>query len=109
MGSGASVIETVRTGAEVTGVVTAAPANAAVSLLSTLYVELPISVPLGRGLATRTTSCTEPDAPALRAPGLQVTTLPEAVPPPVADTNVVLAGMVSLRTTPDALEFPVLA
>src|SRR6185503_10603149 len=107
-GSGASVIEIVRTGAEVTVVLTAEPATAVVSLLSTLYVPLVITVPFGMGLPTRTTSCTDPETPAFRTPTLQVTTPPDAVPPPVADTNVVLAGTVSLRTPPEALALPVL-
>src|SRR5262245_28116769 len=107
-GSGPSVMEIVSTGADVTVVVTAAPATAAVSILSTLQVELLMTVPLGSGLPTRTTSWTEPEVPAFRAPGLQVTTPLESVPPPVADTNVTLAGRVSLRTTPEALAVPVL-
>src|SRR5258706_580713 len=68
-----------------------------------------MTVPLGRGLQTRTTSCTEPEAPAFSVPTLQVTIPAEAVPPPVADTNVVLAGSVSLSTTPEALALPVFA
>src|SRR5258706_6003964 len=68
-----------------------------------------MTVPLVRELPTWTTSCTEPEAPASRARRLQVTTPAEAVPPPVADTNVVLAGSVSLKTRPEALALPVFA
>ena len=64
-------------------------------------------VPLGSGLATCTTSCTEPDAPAASGPMVQVTTPPASVPPPVADTYVVFTGTVSVITTPVALAFPV--
>src|SRR5512137_1566055 len=99
-GSGASAFEMLRTGAEETVVVTAAPATGAVSALSMLYVELVMTVPLLSGLTTATTIWTEPDAPAFRTPRFQVTTPPESVPPPVADTNVVFAGTVSVITTP---------
>src|SRR5262245_64052721 len=108
-GSGASVLETVRTGAEVVVVVMEAPFTGLVSAESTLEVPLVISVPLASGLVTRTTSCTEPDAPALRAPRDQVTTPADSTPPPVADTKVALAGTVSVRTTAEALALPVLA
>src|SRR5262250_2861094 len=106
-GSGASLADTVRTGDEVTVVVIAAPFTAAVSLLSTLQVPLVMRVPLASGLATRTTIWTEPEAPAARAPGDQVTVLPARAPPPVAETNVVLAGTTSVTTTPEALAVPV--
>src|SRR5262245_44023534 len=56
----------------------------------------------------RTTIWTEPLAPAARLPGDQVTTPPESVPPPVAETKVVLAGTVSVTTAPVALALPVL-
>src|SRR3989338_3153773 len=108
-GSGASVFEIVRTGADETVVVIEAPATGAVSLLSMLQVAFVISVPLASGLATCTTSCTLPDPPAASAPRLQVTTPPARVPPPVADTNVVFTGTVSAITTPGAFASPVLA
>jgi hypothetical protein len=106
-GSGASVFEIVSTGADDTVVVIAAPFVGAVSLLSTLYVLLVINVPFASGLATCTTSCTEPDDPAFTAPMFQVTTPAASVPPPVADTKLVFAGIVSVITTPVALAFPV--
>src|SRR5438093_816788 len=107
-GSGASVADTVRTGAEVTVVVMAAPLIGAVSAESMLYVPFVIAVPLARGVLTRTVSVTDPEAPAASEPIDQVTTPAASEPPPVADTNVVFAGTVSLTTTPVALEFPVL-
>src|SRR6267143_1251195 len=106
-GSGASVLLMFRIGSEVTVVVTAAPLVGAVSLLSMLYVPLVMIVPFGSGLATCTTSCTDPDPPAASAPRFQVTTPAASVPPPVADTNVVFAGTVSAITTPVALALPV--
>src|SRR5882762_6124473 len=108
-GSGASVFEILSTGDEVTVVVIAAPATGAVSLLSMLEVALLITVPFARGLATCTTSCTDPEPPAARAPRFQVTTPAASVPPPVADTNAVFAGTVSAITTPVALALPVFA
>src|SRR5437899_12380980 len=45
-----------------------------------------------------TTSWTDPEAPAASPPTAQETTDPERVPPPVALTNVVFAGTVSLRS-----------
>jgi hypothetical protein len=69
---------------------------------------LVMMVPLASGLATRTTSCKVPDAPAARVPTFQVTTDPDSVPPPVAETKVVFAGRVSVTTTPVALPVPVL-
>src|SRR3989442_1002001 len=62
-----------------------------------------MEVPLARGLATRTTIWTEPEAPAARLPGDQVTTPEARVPPAEAETKVVLAGTVSVRTMPGAL------
>src|SRR6185503_10016917 len=106
-GSGASVFEMVNTGADDTVVVTAAPLTGAVSLLSMLYVALVITVPFASGLVTATTSCTEADAPAARLPMFQVTTPAASVPPPVADTNDVFAGTVSLITTPVPFALPV--
>ena len=67
-----------------------------------------MEVPLARGLATRTTIWTEPEAPAARLPTDQVTTPEARVPPAVAETKVVLAGTVSVITTPVALALPVL-
>src|SRR5438093_1161564 len=65
-----------------------------------------MTVPFASGLATRTTSCTEREPPAASDPIDQVTIPAKSDPPPVADTNVVLAGTVSERTTPVAPEFP---
>jgi len=96
----------VRIGADVTAVVTTGPATTAVSLLTMEYVLLVMSVPLVRGEATRTTSWTEPEAPAASEAIDQETTEPERVPPEVALTKEVLAGMVSLMTTPVALALP---
>src|SRR3989442_10167024 len=107
-GSGASVADTVRTGAEVRVVVMAAPVTGDVSAASMLKVLLVITVPLASGVLTRTTSWTDPEAPAAREPIDQVTTPAESEPPPVADTNVVLAGTVSLITRLVAPAFPVL-
>src|SRR6185436_14584053 len=106
-GSGASVLPMVSTGADDTVVVIAAPAVGAVCALSMLYVPLVITVPFASGLVTATTSCTDADAPAARLPMFQVTTPAASVPPPVADTNDVFAGTVSLITTPVAPAFPV--
>src|ERR1041384_1948134 len=106
-GSGPSLLEIASTGDDVTVVVSAAPAAGAVSLLSMLYVPFVITVPFASGLATCTTSCTDPDAPAASAPMFQVTTPAASVPPPVADTNEVFAGTVSLIAPPVALAFPV--
>ena len=68
-----------------------------------------MTVPFASGLFTDTTSCTEAEAPAARAPMFQVTTPAASVPPPVADTNAVFAGIVSLITTAVAFMFPVFA
>src|SRR5438876_1036297 len=106
-GSGESVLETFSTGVDVTVVVATAPATGAVSFESIVYEPFVMTVPFASGLFTRTTSCTEPDAPALTAPMFQVTTPADSVPPPVADTKVVLAGSGSRRTTPVALLVPV--
>src|SRR5216117_3800570 len=107
-GSGASVADTVRTGAEVTVVVMAAPLTGAVSTESMLKVLSVITVPLASGVLTRTTSWTDPEAPAASEPIDQATTPAESEPPPVADTNVVFAGTVSDRITPVAPALPVL-
>ena len=66
-----------------------------------------MSVPFASGLATCTTSWTDEDDPTFSAPMFQVTTPAAGVPPAVADTNVVFAGIVSLTTTPEALAVPV--
>src|SRR2546427_474587 len=99
-GSGASVLEMARTGADVTVVVIGAPAVGSVSLLSIPYVELVMTVPFASGLTVCTTSCTLPDVPAFRAPMFQVTIPAASVPPPVAETNEVFPGTVSVMTTP---------
>src|SRR5436190_13152388 len=106
-GSGASVFVSVRTGRDDTVVVIAVPATGVVSLLSMLNVELVITVPFGRGLATCTTSCTVPEPPTATAPTFQVTTPPARAPPAVADTNEVFAGTVSAITTPVGAAVPV--
>src|SRR6266852_1231681 len=105
-GSGASALEIVSTGDDDTVVVIAVPATGAVSLLSMENVALVITVPFASGLATWTTSCTDPEAPAFSAPMFQVTTPPATEPPAVADTNEVFAGTVSVITTPLALALP---
>src|SRR2546428_14124576 len=60
-----------------------------------------MEVPLARGLATRKTMWAEAVGPAARLRGVQVTSPEARVPPAVAETKVVLAGTVSVRTTPD--------
>src|SRR3989338_602595 len=105
-GSGASALEIVSTGAEVTVVVASGPVCGSDSLLSIVHPVLVITVPFASGLFTCTTSCTDPDTPAFTAPRLQVTTPPASVPPPVADTNVVFAGSGSWSTPPAALFVP---
>src|SRR6266446_7347095 len=106
-GSGASLFERVRTGRDDTVVVIAVPATGVVSLLSMLNAALVITVPFASGLATCTTSCTEPEDPAGRNPRFQVTIPPACVPPAAAETNVVFAGRVSVITAPVALALPV--
>src|SRR5438093_725164 len=91
-GSGAPVLEMFSPGAELTVVVTVAPAVGAVSFESISYAPLVRTVPLGSGLFTLTTSCAVEEAPVLSAPMFQVTTPPESEPPPVADTNGGFAG-----------------
>src|SRR5256712_208737 len=106
-GSGASVFDRVSTGAEVTVVVAFGPVCGNDSLLSMVHPVLVITVPLASGLFTRTTSCTDPEDPAFTAPTFQVTIPAASVPPAVAETKVVLAGRVSLMTTPLAFAVPV--
>src|SRR5256885_14693392 len=106
-GSGASVLEIVKAGEDETVVVMAAPAAGVVSLESMLNAPLVMTVPFASGEVTCTTSCTEPDPPTARAPMFQVTTPAASVPPPVADTNDVVAGIVSVTTTPRAAPVPV--
>src|SRR6266850_7810574 len=65
-----------------------------------------MTVPFASGLATCTTTCTDPDDAAFNAPMFQVTTPADSVPPAVAETNVVFAGTVSAITTPLALALP---
>src|SRR5207249_1828332 len=107
IGSGASVFDRVKTGDDDTVVVMAVPAAGVVSLESMLNAPLVMTVPFTSGEVTCTTSCTEPDPPTARAPMFQVTTPAASVPPPVADTNDVLAGIVSVTTTPLAAAVPV--
>src|SRR3989442_1328010 len=106
-GSGASLLEMDRTGADDTVVVIGVPAVGVVSLLSMLNVALVMTVPFTRGVAVCTTSCTLPDVPAFSAPMFQVTIPAASVPPPVAETNEVFPGTVSVITTPVALALPV--
>ncbi len=106
-GSGASVADTVSTGADVTVVVIAAPLTDAVSLQAMPYDPLVMTVPFVSGVATRTTSWIEPEAPAASEPIGQVTTPADSVPLLVADTNVVFEGNVSERITPVAPMLPV--
>jgi len=70
-------------------------------LLENLIEAFVITVPFASGLATATTIWTLPDAPPRRQVAMvQVTTPPASVPPAVADTKVVLAGMASVTSTP---------
>src|SRR3989442_1432336 len=106
-GSGASLFDRVSTGGEVTVVVAFGPVCGNDSLLAMGHPVLVIKVPLASGLFTRTTSCTDREEPEFRAPMFQVTTPAARVPPAVADTKVVLAGTVSVITTPVAFAVPV--
>lgn len=54
----------------------------------------------------RTTIVAVPDAPELRVMGAQVTTLPEAEQPGLADTNVTPLGRELVRMTPVAVDGP---
>src|SRR5882672_8839107 len=105
-GSGASALEIASTGLDDTVVLMAVPLTGAVSFESTAKAALVMSVPFASGLATCTTSCTDPEAPAASAPTFQVTTPAASAPPPVADTKLVFAGTVSVTTTPVALALP---
>src|SRR5438874_1792736 len=96
-----------RTGLEATVVVAFGPVCGRISLLSIVQPVLVIRVPFAIGLFTRAMSCTDPDTPAPTAPMFQLTTPPESVPPPVADTKLVPEGSGSARTTPVALLVPV--
>ncbi len=106
-GSGASVLVIVITG-ERTVVVMAAPAIGPCWLLLMLKTPFVITVPLASGWLTLTTICTEPATPLPRLPMFQVTTPAARVPPAVALTKVVLAGIVSWITTTVAAVVPVL-
>src|SRR3989442_1485261 len=106
-GSGASDFEIVRTGFDVTVVVIATPATGVVSLESTLKVALVMTVPFASGLAVCTTFFFNDTATAEIYPLSLHDALPVCVPPPVADTNEVFAGTVSVMTTPVALALPV--
>src|SRR6058998_1180154 len=87
-GSGASDFVRTNLTSERTVVPTAAPPTAAVSLLSMEYVSLAMIVPVATGVLIDATIWTEPEPPAGRLPMVQVTTPPEATPPPVALTKV---------------------
>src|SRR5713101_5144174 len=91
-GSGESLFETLRIGDDVTVVVASGPVCASDSLLAMVQPVLVMTVPLASGVFTFTTSCTDPETPALTLPMFQVTTPPASVPPPVAETNAVFAG-----------------
>src|SRR5467141_2873775 len=95
-GSGASVLVGWKRGSDRTVVVIAAPLVGGVSLQSMPKVPLVIVVLLAIGVLIDTTIWTEPDPPAARLPTFQVTTPAARVPPAVAETNVVLAGTVSV-------------
>src|SRR6185503_9178814 len=98
-GSGESACERASAGDEVTVVPTTPAETGAVTLLSMLQVLLLITVPLVRGLATRTVIWPDPEAPAARIPRRQVTSPLARVPPPVDETKLVLAGTPSDRMT----------
>src|SRR5438445_10656062 len=106
-GLGEAILETPRTGEDVTVVVSLGPVWASDWLLAIVQPLLVMTVPLASGLFTLTTSCTDPEAPAPTAPMFQVTTPPDGAPPAVADTNAVFAGTGSLITTPVAFAVPV--
>src|SRR5437867_12510962 len=106
-GSGASVLEMFSTGAELTVVVTAAPAVGAVSFESIWYEPLVMTVPFASGLLTLTTSCAVDEAPVLSGPMLQLAAPPGSEPPAGADTNVVLAGPASETAPPVGCAVPV--
>src|SRR5262249_26180824 len=106
-GSGASAFEMFSVGDELIVVVIAAPAVGGVSFEMRIKSGLVRTVPFGSGLLVLTTSCTELEAAADSPTMFQFATPAPSVPPPVADTNEVLAGIVSAMTTPVALAFPV--
>src|SRR5437773_10880095 len=105
-GSGESAFEMLITGADVTVVVASGPGCGRASFVSMVQPVLVITVPLGSGLFTFTTSCTDPDAPVPTAPMFQVMTPPDSDPPAVAETKVVFAGSGSAITVPVALLVP---
>src|SRR3989442_11082982 len=98
-GSGASVLDIARIGAEVTAVVSSAPGTGPVSVLVMLYVLLWITVPFTSGEFALTTRVKEPEAPTASAPMFQVATPATSPPGAEADTKLVLAGTLSLTTT----------
>src|SRR5882724_10950146 len=91
-GSGAASFDRVRTGAEVTVVVAFGPDCGSASTQSIVQPLLVTTVPFASGVLTFTTRVTAPETPVLTVPMFQVTTPAASVPPPVAETNVVLAG-----------------
>src|SRR5262249_20889849 len=101
-----SEADTVMIGAAVTVVVALGPVTVAASLQARVGAPLAIVVPFASGLATFTTICTDPEAPAFRTPIVQETVAPDGLPPPVALTNEVLGGTGAVRTTPLALALP---
>ena len=67
-----------------------------------------LTTPAGTEVSTRTETRRVTPAPAARLPMFQVTTPAAKTPPSEAETNVVLAGRVSVRTTPVAPCVPAL-
>src|SRR2546425_319856 len=90
-----------------TNVVFAGIVSAITTSLALALVAFVTTVPSAGGLATCTPSCPDEDARAFSPPMFQVTTPAASVPPAVADTNVVFAGIVSAITTSLALALPV--
>ena len=96
-------------GPAVTSVVTRLLVTAAVWAESTTATFSMSVVPFGNVASRRTTMVSVPVAPDGRAPRVQLTTLPDAVPPPLAETNVVRGGSASETNTAEASASPVLA
>ena len=81
-----------------------------VTVPGTEAVEIPAvllsCVPFARGEFTVTVTLSEPELPAGRLPIFHVTLPAARTPPPVAETNVVLAGSRSSSTRPAAWSVP---
>src|SRR5258705_535426 len=97
------------TGLLATEVEIAGPATGLVWALSMLQAPLVMPVPLASGLATRTTTCTDPEPAGARLPSVQRTLPLDSVPPAVADTKVVLAGTAAVIVVALAALVPALA